>query len=179
LGQALILVPSILATTLFPLVAGGKKEEVHKALKILTRLLLTGIGSICLFLAVLGKWLFPLIFGQSFVQMNALFLLLIPGIMALTAHYPLTAYYSGKKMIPVNIRGSLLALVIIVIADVIFIPRAGVKAASLISSIGYIVYYLYVLFIFKKEYHTSVADFFLIKKTDFIWAKNIISWIRK
>jgi O-antigen/teichoic acid export membrane protein len=175
LVQVLILVPSIMASTIFPLVAGGQKEEVNKALKIITRCLLFGIGVICLIIAVVGKWAFPFIFGGSFLQMHALFVLLIPGVLALSAHYPLTAYYAGKQRIMVNIRGSLLGLLVIITGDLIFIPTAGVLAAPLISSIGYGCYYLYVLFTFSKEYQTSVTGFFMFKRSDLAWVKKMVS----
>jgi O-antigen/teichoic acid export membrane protein len=175
LVQVLILVPSIMASTIFPLVAGGQKEEVNKALKILTRCLLFGIGIVCLIIAIVGKWAFPFIFGTSFLQMHALFLLLIPGVLALSAHYPLTAYYAGKHRIMVNIKGSLLALMLIITGDLIFIPIAGVMAAPLISSIGYACYYFYVLFTFSKDYQTSVAGFFMLKRSDLAWVKKMVS----
>jgi O-antigen/teichoic acid export membrane protein len=175
LVQVLILVPSILASTIFPLVVSGQKDEVNKALKIMTRCLLFGIGIICLVIAGVGNWAFPFIFGKSFMQMHILFLLLIPGVLALSAHYPLTAYYAGKKKIVVNIKGSVLALILIIKGDFLFIPLVGVKAAPLISSIGYTSYYLYVLFAFSREYKTSVKGFFVIHKSDFIWMKKIVN----
>jgi O-antigen/teichoic acid export membrane protein len=172
--QILILIPSIMASTIFPLVAGGQKEEVNRALKILTRCLLFGIAVICLMIAVIGQWAFPFIFGKSFMQMHILFILLIPGVLALSAHYPLTAYYAGKKKIIVNIKGSLLGLLLIVAGDLLFIPKVGVIAAPLISSIGYLSYYFYVLIVFSKEYRTSISGFFTIRRSDIPWMKKMI-----
>jgi O-antigen/teichoic acid export membrane protein len=177
LGQVLVIVPSIVASTIFPLVSGGQNEEVQKTLKILTRMLLFGIGMLCILLALIGKWAFPFIFGKSFSEMHALFLLLIPGILALAAHYPLTAYFAGKKMIRVNIRGALFALAVIVTGDLFFIPISGVKAAPLISSLGYAAYYWYVLFVFRKIYPASFFEFFVIKKSDLLLFNKI--WQQK
>ena len=175
LVQILILVPSIVATTIFPFVAGGQKEEVNKAMKMMTRCLLSSIGIICILLAVFGYWTFPFIFGRSFMQMDILFILLIPGILALSAHYPLTAYYAGKKRMIVNIKGTVLALLIIVAGDIIFIPLAGVKAAPIVSSIGYTSYFIYVLFVFSKEYQTSFKGFFMMNRSDIRWIKKMMS----
>ena len=174
IGQVLVLIPSIIASTIFPFVSGGQKEEVQNVLKILTRILLFGIGTLSILLALVGKWAFPFIFGQSFSEMHALFLLLIPGILAIAAHYPLTAYFAGKQMIGVNIRGAFCALAIIVTGDLLFIPVWGVKAAPLVSSVGYATYYLYVLFVFRKLYPASLFDFFVVKKTDINFFKKIL-----
>jgi O-antigen/teichoic acid export membrane protein len=174
IGQVLVIVPSIIASTIFPFVSGGQKEELQKILQTLTRILLFGIGILCIVLAIVGKWAFPFIFGKSFSEMYTLFLLLVPGILALAAHYPLTAYFAGKKMIGVNIRGAFCALVIIVTGDLFFIPVWGVQAAPLISSLGYATYYLYVLFVFRKLYPAALIEFFAIKKSDLNFFKKIL-----
>ncbi len=175
LGQMVILLPSIMASAVFPLVAGGQKEEVNRGLKLLSRISLLVIGFFCVMVALTGNWLFTFVFGKSFDRMFLPYLLLIPGVLSLSSLYPLAAYYSGKNKLMVNITGSLIALLFIVIADFIFIPRFGISAAALISSIGYIMYHSYVLIVFRQEYKTSVAGFFMIKKSDFIWLKNFFT----
>ncbi len=174
LGQLLMLLPSIMASAVFPMVASGQKEEVKKGLKLLSRLSLLVIGTLCLLLAVSGNWFFSFIFGKSFDRMYQPFMLLVPGILSLASLYPLSAYYSGKNKLIVNIKGSFIALLFITIADRFFIPRFGINAAALISSIGYMIFHCYVLFIFKREYKTTLSDFFFIGKSDFIWVKNFI-----
>ncbi|MEJ7738571.1 MAG: oligosaccharide flippase family protein [Chitinophagaceae bacterium] len=172
LGQLIITLPSIMASAVFPMVAGGQKEEVNRGLKRLSRISLIVIGACCFSLAVTGKWIFPVIFGSTFSSMYHPFILLIPGFLSISALYPLTAYYSGKNQMMVNIKGSLAALLFIMIADYIFIPRWGIRAAALISSMGYILYHAYVLMIFRKEYNTSLSGFFAIKRSDFVWMKD-------
>lgn len=160
LGQLIITLPSIMASAVFPMVAGGQKEQVNQGLKRLSRLSLIVIGAFCLVLAVSGMWLFPFVFGPSFSRMYDPFILLIPGFLSISALYPLTAYYSGKNRMMVNIKGSLAALLFIIIADYLFIPGLGIRAAAVISSLGYILYHAYVLIIFRKEYQTSLSGFF-------------------
>lgn len=174
LGQVLITIPSILASAVFSLTAGGQKAEVNEDLQVLSRVLLLSSGLFCLSLALTGKWLFPFVFGASFNRMYLPFLLLTPGILSISALYPLTAYYSGKNMMRVNIAGSLIGLLFIIAFDFILIPRFGIKAAALISSLGYICYHMYVLIFFKKEYKTSISDFFRIKRSDFTWMKSFV-----
>ena len=94
------------------------------------------------------------------------FLLLIPGILSLSGLFILTAYYAGKNRIRVNINGALLALAVVLAGDFIFIPRYGINAAAFTSSIGYIVYQAYVLWIFRKEYNTSLTGFFIFRFSD-------------
>ena len=166
IGQMFFVLPGILAGAVFPLTAGGRRQEVNDILMIVSRSILFLYGIICLFLAITGKWLFPFIFGDSFSKMYDPFLFLIPGILGLSTLFTLTAYYAGKNRVMVNLRGALLTLVIIVAGDAVFIPKYGINAAAAVSSAGYIIYHIYVLSIFRKEYKTPVLGFFYFKFSD-------------
>jgi O-antigen/teichoic acid export membrane protein len=172
LSQLLLLVPSFLASAVFPAVASGRREEVLQGLTIISRLSLILIGLPCLVIAALGPFVFPLLFGKTFNLMSLPFLLLVPGILSFSTLYPLSAYYSGKDRVRVNVIGSFLALMFIVIADLIFVPHYGIAAAALVSSLGYMTFHAYVLFTFKREYDISITDFFFIRRSDFLWIKN-------
>jgi O-antigen/teichoic acid export membrane protein len=163
------ILPTILASAVFPITAGGGKETIDKLLTVLSRSIFLLYLLACAFLAITGKWLFPFVFGESFTAMYQPFLWLIPGILSLSGIFTLTAYFAGKNRIKVNITGSVYALVVIMIGDMLFIPKYGMEAAAIISSIGYIVYQLYIIAIFKKEYKIAVADFFIFRSSD--WKK--------
>ncbi len=127
----------------------------------------------------MGKWLFPFLFGSSFNDMYLAFVLLVPGILSLSCLFTLTAYYAGKDRIWTNIKGSLLALLVITAGDSIFIPRYGIAAAALVSSIGYIIYQVYILSVFVKEYQVPLSDFFMIRLTDWTALKMIVTKTNK
>ncbi|MBK7435078.1 MAG: polysaccharide biosynthesis C-terminal domain-containing protein [Chitinophagaceae bacterium] len=175
LAQLFFVLPTILAGAVFPLTAGGQEGSVNRLLSIFSRVLFFLYGSACLFLALAGQWLFPQVFGSSFTGMYQSFLWLIPGILCLSGLFTLTAYYSGKDQIGVNIRGSLIALAVIIAGDAIFIPGYGIQAAAGVSSAGYLVYQAYVLYVFKRQYGTPVIDFFLPKWSDRLELKKLVS----
>ena len=179
LGQLFFILPTILASVVFPLTAGGQRETINRILAIVSRSILLIYMVACLILLITGNWLFPFVFGKSFESMYQPFLFLIPGILSLSGLFMVTAYYAGKNRMMVNIKGAALALVVIVIGDRIFIPAYGINAAALISSIGYIVYQVYVLTIFKNEYHSSMRDFFIFRISDWRELKNNLIQPRK
>jgi O-antigen/teichoic acid export membrane protein len=173
LGQIFLLLPSIIATAVFTRTAGGKQEMVS-VIEIISRWLLVLYALIVSIVALTGYWLFPAVYGPTFNQMYWPFLLLSPGILSLSTLSLLTAFYAGKNRLGVNIRGSMIALVVIVAGSFIFIPKYGINAAALVSSIGYICFQLYVLRQFKKEFHPNVLDFFIPKLSDWDRVKQFI-----
>lgn len=177
MGQLFFILPTILAGAVFPLTAGGKKEEVNQLLASISRIILLLYVVACGILAIYGHWFFPAVFGKSFSEMYIPFLLLVPGILSLSGLFTLTAYNAGKNRISVNIYGTLFALAVLIAGDSIFIPRYGIYAAALVSSISYIVYQVYVLMVFKKEYGTPVSDFFIPRRSDWTTIKQVISRI--
>lgn len=174
LVQMFFILPGILAIAVFPLTAGGQRQETNNILTILSRIILLVYTFCCAGLAITGYWLFPFLFGNTFKEMYIPFLFLIPGILALSALYTLTAYYSGKNKMSVNLKGALIALLFVVTGDIFFISRYGINAAAAVSSIGYIVYHIYVIRIFTKEYNIPVANFFNFKLSDIQKIKRFI-----
>ena len=81
-------------------------------------------------LAITGQWLFPWVYGETFERMYLPFLLLMPGILSLSTIALLTAYNSGKNKMAINMKGSLIGLVIIIAGDWLLIPRYGIAAAA-------------------------------------------------
>lgn len=169
------ILPTILASAVFPITAGGRKEDINKLLTLLSKSIFVLYSICCTFLALTGKWLFPFVFGKTFSSMYQPFLWLIPGIISLSGIFTLTAYFAGRDRIKVNIIGSVYALIVIVVGDIIFIPKYGIEAAAIVSSAGYIVYQVYIIAVFKKEYQTSVADFFIFRSSDFKQIKQAVT----
>jgi O-antigen/teichoic acid export membrane protein len=166
LTQLFFVIPGILASAIFPLTAGGQREEVNRNLPVLSRMIILVFGSGCVILAVIGKWLFPAVFGESFSMMYLPFLLMIPGLLAICLIYPVTSYYAGKNRIIENIKGSVIATVLLVVGDWLLVPRYGINGAAFVCSLSYLLYGAYMVTRFKKEYGVKLSDFFIIRKAD-------------
>ncbi len=166
IAQAFFILPGILAGAVFPLIAAGQSQNINNILATISRLIFVLYFFCCLVLAITGYWLFPMLFGNTYSHMYIPFLLLIPGILALSTLYTLTAYYAGKNKISVNIKGALIAMVFIVLTDIYLIPAYGINAAAIISSIGYMIYHIYVLATFTRENDTAAISFFNFKASD-------------
>ncbi len=166
LAQMLFILPSILGATLFPVFSSLENKGNEKQLATAMRVLLIINSGICFLIACVGWFVFPLVFGATFENMYVLFLFLIPGILSITLTYPLTAWFSGARQLGTNVRGSLLALIVICIGDRILLPVYGISTAPVVCSTGYFCYYCYMVTKFRKEYAFSWKEFLLIKSSD-------------
>ncbi|MBX2923500.1 MAG: oligosaccharide flippase family protein [Chitinophagaceae bacterium] len=177
LVQLFLVLPAIIASAIFPMSAAGDKEALHRGLAQLSRMLVFGYCMICIVLSIVGYWLFPWVFGKSFNNMFIPFILLIPGIISLCVVSLLSAYFAGQDKVWVNAMGSFCGLVMIVLGDVIWIPANGIVAASAVSSIGYCMVLLALLFAWRKERAPlRIQDLFVIRPADLDSAKAI--WLK-
>ncbi|MEQ1797065.1 MAG: polysaccharide biosynthesis C-terminal domain-containing protein [Lacibacter sp.] len=174
LAQLFFVIPSILAAVVFPMTASGRQVEVNEKMQMLSRGLILAYSICCAVLLSIGYWLFPLVFGKTFSSMYWPFFFLVPGILSYSVTHLITAYYSGKKVLGVNLRSILIALIIIIIGDIIVIPVFGIKGAAVVSSIGYSCYLSYMMFVHTREYKSKFSDFLLFRKSDWLLLQKAV-----
>lgn len=174
LGQLFFILPSILATAIFPITASDSKNNILSWLALLSRFFLFFYAGCCLVLVLSGYWLFPFVFGKSFGSMYIAFIFLVPGILSLSALFTLTAYNGGKNKLKANMMGCLLALMVVIAGNWVLVPQYGINAAAGVSSMGYIVYEIYLLYDFKKENDIKLSSFFIFRFEDIITLKKLL-----
>ena len=175
LAQMLLIIPSIISSVVFPHTAGGmRRTEIRENILRIGRI--TSMLYIVLFVLILlfGYWMFPLVFGNSYKLMYLPFLLLLPGIWGLSNLYILSAYYGGVNKVKVNVQGAFIALIVILTGDFLLIPKGGIIAAALVSTLGYLVNFLYSFLMLKSEQTVSIFQYFNINKDDIRWLKSFI-----
>lgn len=175
-AQMFYILPGMLASALFPMTAGGMRSAVNAKLQQLSRMLIFCYAMAGLMVALGGFWFFPWLLGESFQQMYLPFLLAFPGIIAFSATHLLAAYYSGKKKLSANLVGNLFALIVIVAGDILFIPVGGIAAAAAVSSVGYLTYWGYLLWLHHREYGSSIGEFLLCRTADF---ETLQQWVKR
>lgn len=167
LGQLMLIVPNIIANTVFPETARKEIKDLSIILPKIIRIITFTFLVIITGTILLGSFLFEIIFGPTFSEMYFVSLLLFPGIWALAILAILTAYTAGKNKIGINIRASFITLVFIACADYLVIPKYGIVGAAIVSTLGYFLHMLYNLIVFRKWYQLKLRDFFLVTKSDF------------
>ncbi len=175
LGQMLLVIPQIIASVVFPKTATGiARQEMNASIQIIARLFSQLFLLMFVLVAIFGDTLFPWIFGESFNRMQFPMLILIPGIFSLSVLALLSAYFSGKGKVEVNVKGAFLALIVMVVCDVIFVPRYGIIVAALISTLSYTVNLSYSMWQFYKDYSIKWIEFVRWKKADYHWLLSVL-----
>lgn len=167
LMQMLLILPQILGSVIFPATASGNYAQMGSSIQRISRLLTIAFVVLFLLLLVFGKWMFPLVFGETFNQMYWPSLLLIPGLLGLSVLHLLSAYFAGQNKIRFNVIGATIGLIVIIIGDFIFIPKYGIIAAAAVSTVGYLSNLLYALWQFQKETQSALMHFFIPQSSDF------------
>ncbi len=174
LGQMLLILPQIAAAVIFPQVA-NKKYDAYIIQNIETICRLIGLFFLLLFIiiALMGNYIFPLIFGDSFTTMTVPLLILLPGIYFLSVHNILAAWIGGSGHVKQNVISASIALIIAFIAYHFTVPLYGTIAAAAVSSLAYFILMIYSYIIIKKNHNISILNFIGFKKKDLKWVKHI------
>ncbi len=176
LAQMLLIAPQILASSIFPQMASGEnKDHIVNSINKLFRIF--SIAFILLFalLFIIGKWLFPFVFGNSFTTMYVPMLILIPGIFCLCCSTLLSAYFSGKKQNQINLYAAAIALIVMIFLTIVFKSSYSIYYAASISSVAYFAETLYCFIYFSKNESYNLKQIFNYSKKDWTWLKSILN----
>ncbi len=167
LGQMLLVVPQIIGSAVYPQVSSGKElQSVSRIILLLMKVIALLFILLFVFVALAGKWLFPVLLGVTFQQVQTPFLLLLPGIYGLAIISFVSNFFSGQGNVKISVRAALVALLVVVTGDFCFVFTYGIMAAAIVSSVGYLVMFAPYWLFFKKETKLSNHDFFRFDKAD-------------
>ncbi len=176
LGQMMLIVPQIIASVVFPRTASGiERQRLSNSIMVMARLFSQLILGVLIVVMVVGHYLFIYVFGPTFNKMQIPMLIIIPGIFSLSVLALLSAYFSGTGKLQVNVRGAILALIIMVIGDFLFVPGFGIIAAAIVSTVSYTVNLGYSLYVFNTDHDIHFIDFFRWRKQDYYWMKTLLA----
>jgi O-antigen/teichoic acid export membrane protein len=167
MGQIILVVPQIMASAMFPQTASGTfQQDVSEAIVKLFRLIIQVFIVLTFLIVFIGKRLFVFVFGPSFFHVQLPLLILLPGILCLSALCLLSAYFGGKGKININLRGAVYALLVVVAGNLVFIKHYSIYVAAGASTIGYAVNLGYSLGHFRKTDQFKWRELFRWKRSD-------------
>lgn len=165
LAEKIWLIPDALKDILMShLAKGASKEETAKV----TRVSLFVVAIMSLLLVVMGKPVVLFLYGAEYEQAYTVLLILMAGVIGMIFYKMIYAYnvVNGKKAI--NFIFLVIAALINIVGNYIFIPYGGMIAASWVSVISYIVCGVAFLVYFCAVEKIKLSDMLFIKKKDVV-----------
>ncbi len=108
-------------------------------------------------LALVGRTVVPLIYGPAYQVAGTLFVLLLPGMLAISLHLVIDAFFAGSGFPPISIWSAVGALIAKIGLNLLLIPRMGISGAAVATSLVYATLLTVKIIAFTMRTGTSVA----------------------
>jgi O-antigen/teichoic acid export membrane protein len=172
IGQTFWILPGLLATVILPHLTAVNFDR--SILERIIRITNTVNLVLAILLAIISRFFIPWVFGESFSGAVQPFIILLPGVLFVSMHTLLAAYFAGKNNVSYNLQASIFSLVLITILDFLLIPSMGKTGAAIASTIAYTAGCAYAMIVyFKMENYPMYR--LLIQKQDVQWLQNNFS----
>ena len=121
--------------------------------------------------AFIYKFFLPDVYYKGFFSL----LIMLPGYLVYIVNIILAAYFSANRLLWVNLYGSILCCVLMLLFDLLLIPRLNYIGAGIANLLTYSITIIFIIFQAKKFIKVAFKDFFIIKKSDFkIFSNKIL-----
>lgn len=152
MGQLFLIIPSIISSVIYPLVAKG--DTVNMVTYIIRIMVLFVVLYIIIILIsyFFSNQLFAWLFGKTFNEMYIPFLVLLPGILFLSMHIIIAAFFGAKNKPIYNVVSTSTGLIIVLAGDLFLIKPMGIIGAALVSSLGYTTAFIVSLLLFMQKF---------------------------
>jgi O-antigen/teichoic acid export membrane protein len=160
MGQLLLIIPSIISSAIYPHASIGNNNVVVKLVfRMITLFILLYI-----FIAIASYlWaneMFIWLFGDTFNEMYFPFLILLPGILFLSVHIIIAAFFGGNNKPYYNFISTLVGLIIVLAGDFLLIKQMGITGAALVSTVGYFAAFIVSLVLFINRTGASWKEMY-------------------
>jgi len=162
-------------TVLFPRYSSLDDQKSNKLTATVVRNSVFLLSTLSITMVFFGKPLIHLFYGKEYIPSYKPFLILLPGVIALTITHLVYGNFMGKGIPKMGIYAFFSSLLFTVTLDFLLIPLWGIAGAAVASSISYGIGALVISQKYTAESDETFADLLIIKKSDFLIYKNILT----
>jgi len=120
---------------------------------------------------IIYTFFLPAIYFNGFLSL----LIMLPGYLLFTITTMLAAYFSANRLLKINLIGSVLCCVFMLLLDLLLIPTLSYQGAAIANMIAYSVTSIYFIYRAMSFIKISLKDLFMIKRSDFnLFSKRIL-----
>lgn len=165
LADLMLVFPTTVGTMLFPRVS-AQEDDDGTLTAAASRHTAAGMAGLCLTAGIVVRPLIQFLYGDAFRGAAAPFLLLLPGIFALSLESIFMNDLAGRGLPPIVIGIPAVGLVLNLILNLAFIPRFGILAAAGSSSLAYCVMLVIAWVAFARRTATPAVACGLLTSAD-------------
>jgi len=122
-----------------------------------SRAVVTLLVPVAVLLALVGQRVVPLIYGPAYTVAGTLFVLLLPGMLAISVHLVIDSFFAGSGFPPISIWSAAGALIAKIGLNLLLIPRLGLNGAAVATSVVYVTLLTVKIVAFTMRTGTSIA----------------------
>jgi len=158
-----------------------KNMDIYKgrnlaALAAKSNLYITSFGAIAI--SIFSVWIIKTLFGDDYYGSALVIVLLAPGIIFLAVPKILVSHLAAKDKLELAVQASLTALIVNLVANVLFIPFAGIYGAAIASSLAYLVYLAIYLWNYIKTNGNVATEKGIISSNHIFRVRNTCFFIK-
>jgi O-antigen/teichoic acid export membrane protein len=149
---------------------GADKEEVSKIIRVslaLTLILVAGV-------AIMGKPFISILYGSEYDGAYSITVIMLFGVIGMIFYKMVYAYNISQGKRGANLLFLVLAALVNVIGNTVFIPIWGAKGAAFVSVISYTICGIAFLVYFHKKTDSPYKEMLILKRTDLDVIKRLI-----
>lgn len=166
-AQTLWIIPGILAGLITPALKNDQQKLTEADLLSVTRIsfythLLLSLLLITAALIIYSLFL-PVEYFNGFYSM----LIMMPGYLLFIITTLFAAYFSANRLLKINLYGSILCCVSIILLDLLLIPGMNHKGAAIANLLAYSLTTIYFVYEASLLMRISIRDLFAIRRADF------------
>jgi O-antigen/teichoic acid export membrane protein len=179
LAEMIFLFPRAVSTMFFPQVAASSQEDSNHQVALVSRVTLLVSGAFAVLLVPAAAVMIVTVL-PAFVPSLAPLLVLLPGVVALSAAGVVSGYLTGIGRPGITSVISLISLAVNVVANLVFIPEFGIIGASAASLVSYTLSALMLTAVAARLCGTPVAAFWIPRISDVRFVTStVLSLLRR
>lgn len=132
---------------------------------------------ICLGLCLLGlagSFLIPIVYGTAYAEATAIMLILLPGVLFACLPKVISPWFFSSGRPVVHLKITAFCLLLNILLNTLLIPIWGSRGAALASSISYLFYGLYYLYMMIASEGFGLRELILLKPEDWQILRKLI-----
>jgi O-antigen/teichoic acid export membrane protein len=166
-AQTLWILPGILAGLITPALRNEQQKLTEAGLISVTRLSFYTHLLLAIFLIIAALIIYSVFLPLEYFNGFYSFLIMVPGYLLFIITTLFAAYFSANRLLKINLYGSILCFVSMVLLDLILIPGMSYKGAAIANLLAYSITTIYFIYQALAVMKIPLIDLFKIRRGDF------------